>query len=495
MKNNFSLILFLILTSFINCFAATTAESQKIKDSVSKSIEIFSELETLRREEMSLLRFDNSPVKVNSSRSYKFVLRDQTGRDWLFKAGASSSMDGAIAVHRISTLLGVLSPRMHYKKIEINGTEITGSLQELIPDVKGFTGNWAALNEKSRDYVLKNHVLSWLLANHHVHPDQFLIRKSTSDEQQLIRIDNSINWMLFGSDRLDIEYRSPMLSQTPFAGYSDFWNQYLFSGQKFNKIFSEREGIKDTFMVKYDLNLNEALLLTKYIGLIPEDYYKDFFSFCVKNNLFFTSNNEAIAAAWLTPVNYIKYGDKTKFLDRVLARKDSIFNDYSKFFAELSDLRGEKWNPDLSEKQLLQFIDKINLAHLSEIKQVKKSLESLKKLTLEPQKNVVRPVSLDLYYIMNRLGESLRFNKQSQFTKLLAELKKQLMAYKKSNKVESQNAAIDNAIANLEDLTKYAEKNDFDKVMYFWIAVNSNQLFDVDYVKEKLKSNPYKYVK
>lgn len=495
MKQSYLPHLFLFFFSLSLVNRAFTASTEKLTKDISKSIDVFSELEALRKEEMGMLRFENSPIKVNSSRAFKFVLRDQLGRDWLFKAGVSSTMDGAVAVHRISLLLGVDSPRTHYRKLEINGQQVTGSLQELIPNVRGFSGNWAFLNENSRNYVLKNHILSWLLANHHMHPEQFLMRKNAGSENELVRIDNSINWMLLGSDRLDVEYRSPMMSQTPFAGYADFWNQYLYSGPKFKKLLSEREKVKDAFAVNYDLNLDEAIRLAYYISLLPNDFYKEFFAICIQNNLFFTSNNEAIASAWLTPANFIKYGDKSKFLDMLLARKESIFKDYMLFFKDLKEMRGEKWSPDLSEKAMSRLVDKINAYHQLEITEIKQNIEKLKKNKIENQNNIVRPVSLDLYYIMNRLGESLRFNKKDQFIKLLKEIKEQMLTYKKNNKLESQSEAIDNALKNLEDLSDYATKNEFDKIMYFWIAVNSNQLFESEYVKNRIQNNPFKYIK
>ncbi len=494
---HYSILYLLLLFVFSLSYSpkSYSATSEKLTKDIAKSIEVFNELENLRKEEMAMLRFENSPIKSNSSRAFKFVVRDQLGRDWLFKAGVSSSMDGAIAVHRISVLLGIESPRTHYRKLEINGQQVTGSLQELIPNVRGFSGNWAFLNENSRNYVLKNHILSWLLANHHMHPEQFLMKKNAKSENELVRIDNSINWMLLGSDRLDVEYRSPMMSQTPFAGYADFWNQYLYSGEKFKKLLNEREKVKDTFSVNYDLNLEEAVRLAYYISLLPNEFYKEFFNICIQNNLFFTSNNEAIASAWLTPANFIKYGDKSKFLDMLLARKESLFNDYMNFFKDLKEMRGEKWSPDLSEKSVGRLVDKINEYHQAEISEIKQNIEKLKKNKIENQNNISRPVSLDLYYIMNRLGESLRFNKKEQFIKLLKEIKEQMLTYKKKNKLESQTTSIENALKNLDDLSDYANKNEFDKIMYFWIAVNSNQLFETDYVKNRIQNNPFKYIK
>ena len=241
--------------------------------------------------------------------------------------------------------------------------------------------------------------------------------------------------------------------------------------------------------------MDEGIRLAYYISQLPNDFYKDFFSICIQNNLFFTSNNEAIASAWLTPANFIKYGDKSKFLEMLLARKESIFNDYMVFFKDLKEMRGESWSPDLSEKSMIRLVDKINSYHQAEISEIKKNIEKLKKIKIEDQKNIIRPFSLDLYYIMNRLGESLRLNKKDQFMKLLKEIKEQMLTYKKNNKLDSQTAAIENALKNLEELTNYAQQNEFDKVMYFWVAVNSNQLFEADYVKNRIKSSPFKNVK
>ena len=69
--------------------------------------------------------------------------------------------------------------------------------------------------------MAKNHLMSWLLANHQVHGSQFIaLGKDLQHLENVMRIDNEIEWPLMGYDRLDISYRSPFLWDVRNGGYA-----------------------------------------------------------------------------------------------------------------------------------------------------------------------------------------------------------------------------------------------------------------------------------
>ena len=94
----------------------------------------FHQLEALEEQGFERLIFGISPTKLSRSMNFKLVLRDQLGRDWLFKAGKSAAADGAVAVHRIFHLFGLETPEIHYKTLRINDEQVEGTLQKLVPN-------------------------------------------------------------------------------------------------------------------------------------------------------------------------------------------------------------------------------------------------------------------------------------------------------------------------------------------------------------------------
>lgn len=341
---------------------------------VQENVAAFNDLEKSENALFDQLVFTLSPKQINSSRAYKFVLRDQLGRDWLFKSGPASSADGAMAVYRVSRLLGIESPEMHYKKFVVNGSTIYGSLQRVAENVEPFNGDWGLLSEKAKDYVLQNQLLSWLVVNHHIHNEQFLISKNPSKNQnELTKIDNSINWTLLGNDSLSVEYRSPQLHHSAFAGYYDFWKEYLYSSEKFKRLLKENK-FDDRYINDFNLDLKKNLILSRYASMIPDQFYGQFFEQCVKNNMMHASNNEAGSIAWLTPMFFLQ-ADKTKFISQMIERKNNVYSDYQKFYKHLTALRDEKFDEIVSDGDLKKIIKRLSKQYSAE----KESLEQIEK--------------------------------------------------------------------------------------------------------------------
>lgn len=448
---------------------------------INANLDLYKKLESVQNEEFQKLVFDISPKQISSSRTFKFVVRDQLGRDWLFKSGPAYSGDGAVAVFRVSQLLGVFSPEIHYKKLLINGVSTYGSLQRVIDNVEGFSGDWGSLNPAARDYVVKNHLLSWLLANHHIHHDQFLISK---DSQSLIKIDNSVLWALLGYDSLTVEYRSPMLNHVQHAGYYEFWKEHLYAGKRFKQLLNENK-LEADYIDDFELDLQESLNLAKYASLIPDKFYADFFKPMIKNDLVYASNNEASSIAWLTPAYFIN-AKKDSFLPKILKRKNSLYRDFEKFYLNIQELRGEKKLKPTTQKNLKKIISSVKNQYENSIKNHQDSLKAIEKIGLVEQKNIENASSLEMNRIISRLGDSIRFNKKSQLLRLISDIKNRLDLYQANNDLEKE--SLKNAQNNLDVLKAYVEVGKYEKNFFFGLSLHTNRFFEKDYIKNRIEN-------
>ena len=230
-------------------------------------IEAFNRYETEEARYFERLVFTVSPKVFSNSNTFKVLLRDQTGEEWLFKSSENGASDGIVLVYRIMNLFGMDSPEAHYKTISFNGQMVAGTVQRFIPN-RGGIPIWVMRRLKGDPafYMAKNHVMSWLLANHQVHPDQFLVLpKEPGPVREILRIDNSVNWFLLGQDRIDIDYRTPVLHDFGNIGYLRFW-QFFLSG-------------------KILISLPEIYQWARFVAGFPDSKYLEFFAPAIKHNL------------------------------------------------------------------------------------------------------------------------------------------------------------------------------------------------------------------
>lgn len=309
----------------------------------------FHESEEWEKRVFDRLVFTPSPIQLKKSLVFKFVMRDQLGRDWLFKGGRETS-DGAVASYRIYKLFGLDTPEIHYKALRVHDEVLEGTAQRFIDNI-GNIRIYDALPPQVMEYLAKSHVMSWLLTSHHVHPRQFIL---LADEKQNIngiqRIDHSIEWFLMGHDKLDMDYETPMLFDVASAGFGNFWRHYLYRGVKnFPDVLAENPRLKEYLnKMSFDLPLRDIHQWACFISQFPDSEYKNFFANAVKNELKYLANAGANAIAIQAPETLlgrdIKAAPKA-FLDGLLSRKKNLCRDLKGFYANISRLRGETFAP------------------------------------------------------------------------------------------------------------------------------------------------------
>src|SRR5438105_874953 len=116
------------LVILISLVACTERSSSVATNSIyEKLIQKFDENRSLEDRAFDQLVFTPSETKANHSLNFKFVVKDQLEREWLFKAGPAASVDGAVAVYNVYRMFGLETPEIHYKTFRINGHEVRGS--------------------------------------------------------------------------------------------------------------------------------------------------------------------------------------------------------------------------------------------------------------------------------------------------------------------------------------------------------------------------------
>lgn len=266
----------------------------------------------LEKEQQRHLRFTLSPQQVPTGLTLKVVLRDQLGRDWLFKVGQEAA-DGAPAIAELARLVGVETPLAVRRTLNLNGTTQQGVIQPFVPNLGGF-GNAANvykfppenLTDQAWTDLVRNHGLAWLGLNHHTHPDQFLLLGEPTRVERVIRIDNAVAWHLMGQDSFTVDFICPDLAQKMPAkglGYAWLWRRLL----------------------RGDLNLDllDAATWAIWVSELPSSLIKGIYQRGVENDFerFYNVSSQEISA--IVPEHF-ELGSKEDFLNRLAARQASF---------------------------------------------------------------------------------------------------------------------------------------------------------------------------
>jgi len=309
-------------------FGSCLTEDKKIYEPL---IEKFEAYEKLEQENFQKLTFTLSEKQFQKSVTLKIILNDQLGRSWMFKGNEnieSSSSDGAVAAYRIYNLFGLNVPETHYLTISVNGKKVPGHIQLFIPNIGTFEKNevFYSMSSLEQSHVAKNHLLSWLIANHHVHQGQFLVSSGNhaSTSNRLFRVDNSIQWFLIGRDPFDINYQPAHMWEIPLTGYYRFWRSFL-NG-------------------KFDFSLQEVYEWAYFISKFPRKKYGSFFQLAIENKLRHLANNghdpNEPFFLKMYPDLFPLVDEKT-FLPSLLKRKENLLTDISPLYSKLLKIRGE----------------------------------------------------------------------------------------------------------------------------------------------------------
>lgn len=399
-----------LLLLMITSPALLAGDYQKETESLIKK---FNEFESLSEQKVKHLRFSYSPFQIQKSMSYKFVVRDQFGQDWLFKTGDYASHDGAMIIYRLFTLMGLETPEMHYATFKVDGEELTGSLQKILPLKEGKSRfQYFKLNDVSRDYIARNHALSWLALNHHVHHQQFIyLKEPLASGLEIERVDNSVMWYLLGFDQLSTNYYTPLLgNRSADVGYYSFWLPYLaheaFQARKENDAFLKSVAWQAEPMERehrgksFNLDLESLYRWVLAFSKLPDDFYADFYKRGIQNDYRYMANSSKIALYFFYPENLF-YFEQGKFLKDIVKRKNEAPADFKKFYSHLAQVKGIKVTLDEGQDLKNEF------ARLEKFLDQKIAMEKemLSKITpeLPPQAEIVVDIPYSLYIIASKL--------------------------------------------------------------------------------------------
>lgn len=346
------------------------------------------EHESLEKDVFDRLVFTLSETKMPGTFNFKFVVRDQLGREWMFKTtGQGEAVDGELAIYNHYRMFGVGTPEIHSKTFNVNGENITGTLQLLLtPNLGPLTESFMRqMAMAGRISLAKLHALSWLSANHHVHPRQFLVLGDGAHPTDVVRIDNSVEWFLIGNDRLTVDYQTPVLWSTPQIGYARFWRLLLIQ--------------------KFELPMDKLLAWIRIIQDFPDDIYAEPFEQGIQNELKTFANNAfgpgAPAYNAFIPEVRSKV-DKDSFLPALLERKKNLVKDMSRFYADLLSIDGKSL-PKIDKSHLQIAANEIKQFHENAIVQLRNVSSRLDLVGPKTQEMLEPEISFAAYRALRRL--------------------------------------------------------------------------------------------
>ena len=214
----------------------------------------------------------------------KQIYTDPGGNEWLFKPAARGFgfvVHAEEAVYKAQRLLDPKTPEVRY--VEIDGK--AGSIQRLIPNVKGVSDRIGDLSAADLAALQREHVLDWLVSNHDGHHRQFL----RDADGRLFGVDKGQAYKFLGEDRLDTSYR-PNPSDT----------LYNIMGR------AARDG-------SISLDPEETLKAIRIFEAMDDNVYRE----------------------WLRPYAEGRRGDAEAFLDLAVQRKQNLRADFESWYREV----------------------------------------------------------------------------------------------------------------------------------------------------------------
>jgi len=340
---------------------------------------------SLQQEHLSRLRLRLAPKQLPGSLTLKLVLRDQLDRDWIFKLG-QHALDGATAYSKLAALTGVTTPFCAPATLPINGAaqagqiqplvENLGTLRELFP-LSAFPAD--RLTPRAWDDLVRNHALSWIGLNHHVHVNQFLLTGTTERVEGVMRIDNAVAWHLLGQDALTIDYHCPSLGlKLPrwILGYRWFWARHMLG--------------------TLDLDLRRAAAWVGWVSRLPTRLVREIFSTGVLNDFERFANIDNTELDQVVPEVFSR-ARKVGFLNRLCRRFEQSGDELFSFYQKVQATRAD----ELTRPEPSQVLESA-LDHLHGLRQANDELSALV-ASLDPsgpQQSISAVLSVDSYDVL-----------------------------------------------------------------------------------------------
>jgi hypothetical protein len=236
------------------------------------------------------------------------VYRDANGDNWLFKPNPSGFSGGAqadLATAKLHKLAGLPTPDTAV--VTLNGQQ--GSIQKMIPDAKepwGVSFNPKSLTDSDMQAIQLEHAFDWMVANHDAHAMNLLKDK----QGNVIGIDKGQSFKYFGADKLSTDFNPNEHKQAA---------NVMYSAMEKGQVYVPLTPATKAFMLQ--------------LGALDDATYKEILRpYAVKAAASGQLAKGGPAYLGMKDVPFAA-NDVEAFLDAAVARKNSLFEDYSAFHA------------------------------------------------------------------------------------------------------------------------------------------------------------------
>jgi hypothetical protein len=253
-------IVFLFICSFFSSpprkLSAQTGDNA---NNYYKLVSLYKRYFDLQEELFKKLTFKLSVDQaVKGGTSFKLTLEDNLGKKWIFKEKGTNR----VIAQRLYTLFNVESPQIHNVRLVLNGKPVAGTLQRFILNEGSlYKSGFLKISDSGLKYLMKTQVLDWLMRDHDVFPEHFLILSFDQENraEKLMRIDQDCACM--DSELSDLDYVHMVAINKDFKG-SVRGNSYCLM----EEAHKNREII---------LDLNDAYALVRFVADFPEELLEE----------------------------------------------------------------------------------------------------------------------------------------------------------------------------------------------------------------------------
>lgn len=363
----------------------------------------------------------SSSQPIKKGYSAKLILEDNLGRKWIFKPAypaehfsSLKKIKGPIIVYRLYKLFGLPTPQIHYVTLDINDKKIPGNIQEFIANKGSLSGVYLSkIAASGLDYLLKTHVIDWMVSNYDAGVDNFLVLSLNAQGQpeKIMRIDNTSDITLFNKDMLKYDWRLPGQKKPYTKYYNDFWKNYA--------------------LKKIQLDITGNYLFIKFISEFPDDFVEKIIIFSPEYGLKQAPLNESIQ---------IK-ADRKYLLQLIASKKHTLLNDFKEFYSNLAQERNEPLSLN-EDSNIKRTIDAVTIKIGNDIKKLKKEERKIIESSANPSK-IDAVFSLEGFIYLEEVYRAYWQNKKANLGVICESALKKLACLKTSTKNQNEIKAIE----------------------------------------------------
>jgi len=240
------------------------------------------------------------------------------GQTYLFKPTPKSldfTVEADVAVSKLQQKFGIAAPELWAVTLP-DGTY--GSLQRMIKSEPAFPGKFDAksLTPSQVNSLVRHQAFDWLVSNHDSHAGNFI---TDSDTAELIAVDKTQAFKFFPYDQLSSTYHPNTVEQPPV--YNKLW-------QAFEKgdvdIAPPQHGL-------YGIGM-DLLAMTQISDAELRDVLRPYAEAAAKRGKLMTVHPPGVtvdAQGLQVHPNSVE-----EFLNRAVSRKNSLFEDFDKFYVD-----------------------------------------------------------------------------------------------------------------------------------------------------------------